>query len=245
MIIWSYGGGRQSVAIVTLVLDGRLPQPDYIVMADTEREVVSTWDYLKQYVQPALNRIGSRVQIAPHSYANVGLYSGNGDLLLPAFTRQNGRVGHMAGFCSNEWKKRVIMRWLKDEGVTDCDVWLGISTDEAERVKPSGLNWYRHVYPLIDIVPMSRLQCTNEIQRFGWPLPERSRCWMCPQQSAEDWRRLPVSEISQAIELDHSIRLHDPSIYLHRSGLPLDRAIADAGQQDELFDSCDGGYCMV
>ena len=39
MIIFSYGGGKQTVAIVTLILEGKLPRPDLVVMADTSREV--------------------------------------------------------------------------------------------------------------------------------------------------------------------------------------------------------------
>lgn len=43
--VLSYGGGVQTVAMVALVLQGRLPRPDMIVIADTSREKQSTWDY--------------------------------------------------------------------------------------------------------------------------------------------------------------------------------------------------------
>ncbi len=56
MIVMSYGGGKQTVAMVTLVLEGKLPKPDLIVFADTSREVKTTWDYLEQVVQPALSK---------------------------------------------------------------------------------------------------------------------------------------------------------------------------------------------
>ncbi len=37
-ITMSYGGGKQTVAIVTLILEGKLPKPDFMVIADTGRE---------------------------------------------------------------------------------------------------------------------------------------------------------------------------------------------------------------
>jgi hypothetical protein len=36
MVVWSYGGGKQSVAIAALIVQGKLPKPDLIVMADTD-----------------------------------------------------------------------------------------------------------------------------------------------------------------------------------------------------------------
>ena len=165
-ITMSYGGGKQTVAIVTLILEGKLPKPDFMVIADTGREVQTTWDYLENVVQPAVKQIGLKVEIAGHEYSNHDLYK-SGDLLLPTFTRQNGSIGKMPTFCSDEWKQRVIRRWLRKRGVNDTDVWLGISMDEAERMKDSGLNWYRHVYPLIEITPMNRSACVNQIIRLS------------------------------------------------------------------------------
>ena len=36
--IWNYGGGAQSCAIAVLILQGRLPKPDFAVIADTGRK---------------------------------------------------------------------------------------------------------------------------------------------------------------------------------------------------------------
>ena len=63
--IWSYGGGTQSAAIAALIVSGKLPVPDVAVIADTGREVSSTWDYLRDVVQPALP---FQVHIIPHSF---------------------------------------------------------------------------------------------------------------------------------------------------------------------------------
>lgn len=247
-LVWSYGGGTQTAAIAVLVLQGRLPRPDLIVFADTAREVSATGAYLDGVVRPA----GLDVVKISHKYATVDMYAGNGDLLIPVFTRQNGQAGaagQMRTFCSDKWKKAVIRRWLRNvAGVDDCDVWLGISTNEMHRMKASGLNWYRHVYPLIETVPMNRAQCVALVESYGWPTPPKSRCWMCPMMSSGEWRDLKASEpanFAQAVALDNKLRQSDPDVYLHRLGLPLAEAVEQSEQQPSLFDGCDSGYCMV
>ncbi len=72
--VWSYGGGTQSAAIAVLVLTGQLPKPDYVVMADTSREVTETWNYLRDVVQPELTRFGCPVEVIPHSYSYWDLH---------------------------------------------------------------------------------------------------------------------------------------------------------------------------
>src|SRR5205823_5953839 len=44
--VLAYGGGTQTVGMCLLVGTGSLPRPDRIVMADTGREVRSTFAYL-------------------------------------------------------------------------------------------------------------------------------------------------------------------------------------------------------
>lgn len=139
--VWSYGGGKQSVAIAALIVQGELPKPDLIVMADTGRERSSTWRYLDDWIRPILSQQGLEVHIAPHSLSTVDLWRGeivDGEgketLLIPAFTTltKTGEVAKLPTYCSNEWKRRVVMRWLKAQGIDRAEMWLGISRDEAQ-----------------------------------------------------------------------------------------------------------------
>jgi hypothetical protein len=41
--VFSSGGGTQSAAIAALIVQGRLPKPDFVVIADTDYECSSTW----------------------------------------------------------------------------------------------------------------------------------------------------------------------------------------------------------
>lgn len=241
MIVWSYGGGTQSAAIAAMVVRGDLPVPDLAVIADTGREVASTWTYLADVIAPALP---VAVEVASHDLARVDLYGGGGELLLPAFTTRNGR-GRMPTYCATEWKRDVIRRWLRARGVTDCDLWLGISTDEAHRMKPSGRVWLRHVYPLID-ARVSRAGCVALIESMGWPVPAKSRCWCCPHQGAREWQALrETPDWPAAVALDAAVRERDPEAWIHLACRPLPEAVAIADQQPPLFDGCDSGFCWT
>lgn len=243
-LVWSYGGGTQSAAIAVLILQGKLPHPDVIVMADTSREVSETWQYLESVVRPA----GLDVQIVSHDYANQDMITDNGYVLIPAFTRKNGKVGKLPTYCSNEWKQYPIRRWLRERDINDCDVWLGMSTDEMERIKPSGLKWYRHVYPLVEILPTSRHQCISIVEKYGWPTPPKSRCWMCPNMSSYSWRELRdkyPEDFQKAVSLDEDIRKVDDLMYLHELGKPLREAVSETARQTDMFDGCDSGYCWT
>jgi hypothetical protein len=131
--------------------------------------------------------------------------------------------------------------------VKDTDVWIGISLDEAERMKGSGLKWYRHVYPLID-ARMSRMDCINQVQRYGWEVPHKSRCYMCPNQSEIAWRELKRrgdGDFEKTVAMEREIRLRDPNMYLHRLAIPVDEAVEVSEGQYDMFDGCDSGYCMT
>lgn len=127
-----YGGGRQTVAYCVLITQGHVAQPDKIVIADTGREKQSTWDYMAEITQPLLASIGLEIEIAPRSYAYVDLYAKSGHLLLPVFTE----TGKFPAYCSDEWKKRVAHRYLREQGVAaNYTSIIGFAYDERQRIK--------------------------------------------------------------------------------------------------------------
>ena len=250
MLVWSTGGGTQSVAIAWLIKDERLPKPDVIVMADTGNEVSYTWQYTEQYVKPLLEAMGLELHIAPHDLATVDLYGKNGDLLIPAYTA----TGKLPTYCSSEWKKYVVRRFLRNQGVKECITWIGISLDEIGRLKPSDVAWQKYHWPLCFDVPMTRAECREYVERKGWPTPPRSRCKRCPHQQDSEWLELQENypeDFKQAVMEDKTIRARDPqqAIFLHRSRKPLDQVIfkREPEKPDGLFgpiDGCDSGFCM-
>jgi len=248
-----YGGGRQSVTIACLVIEGKLPIPDVTLIADTGREKETTWHYLETYVQPKYPTKIHRVKAS--DWATVDLYSGkNKDtLLIPAFTMQSGNLGKMPTFCSNEWKARVCDRFLKKElGIRDWVSWIGFSHDEQKRITPRRRSMGDSVwFPLSDGFPMTKADCAEyPVRVFGWPMPVHSACFMCPLQDENNWRQNTPADRQRAIAFDEEMRAKDPDAFLHRAAKPIAELYAtdfqvQPDQKEEGRDACESGLCML
>ena len=243
-VVWSYGGGTQSIAIAVLIAQGKLPRPDLIVIADTSREASETWEYTDRWIRPML---GQEIHIAPHSLVTRDLYSSGGKLLLGAYTEK----GRFPFYCSSEWKQRVVRRWMRQQGVKKCVLWLGISWDENDRMRVSEKKWVKHHYPLCEDIRMTRSECIALVKNFGLPDPPKSSCWCCPNRLNEQWKRLRdvyPADWAKAVALDEEIRAIDSkhAVYLHKQRVPLSIANLNAavtGKDDDA--GCMGGVCYV
>lgn len=246
MRVWSYGGGTQTIAIALLIEDGRLPLPDRIVMADTGYEFKKTWQYTEEYIQPRLQKLGRNIEIIPHSEAKVDLFSSTNEVLIPAFSTSGS--GKLRNFCSGKWKTDVVRRYIRKTGVTTCDMWLGMSLDEIQRLKHSGLKWCNNYYPLCYDVKFTRGDCRAYILSHGMPEPPKSRCLMCPNQSDTLWLEVQQEpeEWQKAVALDEKI-YQTHGVRLHKSRLPLPMVQLQPTQEQDggLFDICDGGTCWT
>lgn len=239
----SYGGGVQSVAMCVLVARGDLPKPDAVVFADTGREVPTTLAYAQQYVVDILRSVGLELHVAPHNLAKVDLYAHNGDLLLPVFTT----TGKMPGFCSSEWKARVVERYVRATfGWTPSEylTWIGYSLDEKRRARPDPARRY----PLLEL-SLTRSDCEHIICSAGLPLPHKSRCWMCPHQRAEEWLEVRAQpELWQrAVELDEEVEAWGADVYLHPSRKRLRDMTDDdfTDTREEPYRQCGLGMCYL
>lgn len=251
--ILSFGGGTQSHAIRELIRQERLPEPERIVMGDTGREAAETWEYLGWVEENRPLPSGKRVEIVRASeWATVDLLAKNGDLLMPVYTK-NGE-GQLPNYCSNEWKKRVIQRYLRSLGYGPSQpvrIWLGISVDELMRAGQSGTDWVENHFPLLFDIPMRRDECKSILAKAGYPEPPKSSCWMCPYRGNAQWRRLRdhfPADWAKAVALDVQLRETDANAFVHRSGVPLDQAVIDADPgQPSLFqtEECDSGWCFT
>ena len=190
---------------------------------------------------------------------------------IPVYLK--GRDGEGDGIgrrqCTDNYKIRPIRKKIRDllglkprqrvpSGVT-VELWLGISTDEAIRMKTSRDRWITNRYPLIEAA-MSRQDCIDWwAAHYDRPL-ERSACVACPFQSRQRWvetkRRWP-DLFAEAVQIDANLRdsnrglALDKTPYLHMLRMPLAEAVSldeaemgPDGQRDGFGNECEG-HCGV
>ncbi len=235
--VWSCGGGTQSGAIAALIGMGKLPRPDFAYMTDTGREKSGTWPFVEGFIRPALALVGLDLTIVKASdFARLDVFW-NGTILLPGYTTQNGQLGKLSPFCSGKWKRDVSERWMRSKGIETARNWIGISRDEARRIRAQYRGWLELWYPLIFEVPMHRHECVSLIRAQGWtePIPH-SACWMCPNLGDAEWMDMKANQpedFYKAGELEAEVREKDPHFYLHPSCVPL--AQVDFTAQQTMF----------
>jgi len=229
--VWACGGGVQSTAIALLIYTGKLPIPDYAWIVDVGYEKSKTFKYVESVISPKLSDVGVKLEIIKTTdYFDNTLFDSNGHVKLPLYEKgDDGIIRKYKTQCSGLWKKRVAHRWLREKGVQRCDTWIGISIDENRRVKKSPVKWNQNRYPLVDL-GIRREDCIDLIARFGWPKPEHTSCYLCPNQSDFQWQDLKenyTEDWSKAIQADEYIRSVKPTLYLHSSCIPIkDRALS-------------------
>ena len=158
---------------------------------------------LREDVKALTNHSGSR------SYVDIPVY-------LKGRDGQGDGIGRRQ--CTTNYKIRPIRRRIREllglrprqrvPAGTTVELWLGISTDEAMRMKDSRDRWMTNRYPLIE-AGMSRSDCADWwAARYDRPL-ERSACVACPFQSRQRWvetkRRWP-GLFAEAVEIDANLR---------------------------------------
>lgn len=166
--------------------------------------------------------------------------------------------------CTQDYKLRPIQKKVREmlglqrgrrgPKTPIVEQWIGISTDEAMRVKPSRYSYQKHRWPLIE-ARMSRSDCLRWCERNGYPTPPKSACTFCPYQSNARWRTLRDGDpaaFAQAVKIDEAIRPgmagpkhpQNEQWFLHADRVPLanvDLSTAeDRGQLNLFINECEG-----
>ena len=243
--VLSHGGGVQTRALVRLILESTIARPDLIVFSDTGDEPQAIYDGLARdrsdckaagipfYIVSEGRRLGDAMLEGPGVYA-------------PVFTTSDKQPEGRYPFksCTDRFKITPIVKHLKLLGLTEWTTWLGFTTDEIERVKPSKISCATNIYPLIEM-NMNRGDCEAVLNRYGLPIV-KSSCTFCPNRSRAMWRMVaeqPV-EFARVVAIDEAIRHREPGCetFLHRARKPISECI-DLTQPSLFGDSCDSGYC--
>jgi len=171
--VLSFGGGIQSTALLLLVIEGRLPKPDVVIHSDTGSEMPHTKPVI-EWAEAECKKMNLHFEIvSSHLGALHEAYESKGTLPM---------VGVRS--CTVNFKIAPLNRFLRTivgnkNGVLLAESWIGISTDESRRRQKSQLIWAGIKFPLLDEVPLSRLQCKELVSKHGLDV-KKSACWCCP-----------------------------------------------------------------
>ncbi len=245
--ILSFGGGVQTRAAVRFILAGEMERPDRVVFADTGEEPAAIYRGVAEdkralaWIGIPLDVVADRGRLGDAMIAGPGVFA-------PVFTtsaeRPEGRFPFKT--CTGRFKREPITRHLKALGLKKWRTWLGYTTDEIERVKPSGNGYSTNEFPLIDLnIRRSDAEAINNAAGIE---NVKSSCVFCPLHSSAMWRTVATRprELERAIEVDEAIRDREPSCraYVHRERRPLAEVALDLSAQPSLFgEDCEDGYC--
>lgn len=243
MKILNLGWGIQSFTLAAMSALGELEPIDAAIHADTTHERSATYAFAEKWT-PWLEERGVRIATV-YDKTPDQVYDGK---FIPAFTHGHGQAFRT---CTLRWKIEPIRRWLQANRNGDpIEQWLGISLDEAERMKPSDVKYITHRWPLIE-KRMSRNDCVNWLQRHDLEVPVKSSCVFCPYHNRSAWfdmKRENGADWQKAVEVDESIRKVRPpyDLFLHSDRIPLAdiRSPQENGQMEMWSEEC-AGFCFV
>lgn len=263
----SLGAGVQSSAMALMAAKGELtPMPAFAVFSDTRGEpsAVYRWlDRLERELPFPVLRV-SAGDLAADTLAPISPKSGGADYIrsrIPAYVENpDGSKGMLLRQCTFDYKlvpiRRAIRAHLKEVGARRAVSWVGISVDEAMRMKPSGVLYFENRFPLIE-AGLSRTACATWLERSGLGVPPKSACTYCPYHSDFQWLQLKQSEPdkfeeaarfeerwNEVVQQDQRKTQIRGRIFLHRSLVPLRevtfRGDGSDGQLDIFGAECEG-----
>lgn len=264
----SLGAGVQSTTMYAMACAGELtPKPDVAIFADTGAEPPAVYEHLWRLAENYGHVIPIRIVSAGDIEADV-LRSRDGRSLFASIPLRvlgnDGKAAMLRRQCTREYKIDPIGRELRAllgidkgkraAGKVRVEQWIGISVDEAQRMKPSREPWIAARWPLIER-RMTRRDCIAWLDAHEQPTPPKSACYFCPFHDNETWRRMRDEDPdtwARAVAFDEEIRRGklrgvDEDAYLHGSLKPLSEAPIDTHdpRQMNLFGNECEGMCGV
>lgn len=245
--IISLGWGVQSWTIAAMVALGELPPVNYAVHADTTHEASWTYDFAKKHT-PWLEAHGMKVVTVKPDPKKMQAFDEYKGVFIPAYTFSKEGAGQLRRQCTGDWKIAPMRRFFQNvrEG-KPIELWLGITTDEIQRVKLADVKYVTNRWPLIE-KDMSRNDCYTWLKDHGLDVPIRSSCTFCPYHNTATWKLIMASEPDrrEGIEHDNAIRKVRPpfDLFIHPARVPLDeidfRTAEEKGQMSLWDNECDG-----
>ena len=247
MRILSLGAGVQSSTLALMIAKGEVPMVDCAIFADTQSESRATYEWLnwieKQLPFPLYRVTHGNLEADILADAREEIR-----YMLPTYTNGGGMGKRQ---CTAHYKIKPLRRKVRELGATaknPATILIGISLDEAWRMKPSDRKYQVHTWPLVDML-MTRYHCIEWMRaRFG-KTPPKSACIFCPYGDNKRLGNLPWNEYNRVVRLDAFIRHRagTPGTvqYLRRELMPVPEIDLSASTQIDMFINECEGICGV
>jgi len=266
--VLSWGGGLQSTLLGELSAQGELDRVDLIVHADPGWERARTYEIVDFY-SARWRKMGMRVEIL--KTGNIEVQGADEHVHMPFWTEDGGPLLRQ---CTREFKIRPIRRFTREQlgyhpsdaphpPVGAVESWLGFTTDEWTRAKPSSVKYIVNRWPLLEMY-FDRDMCKQWFKDHDLPVPIKSACIGCPYRRAMEWlemRQQNPEEFEAACQFDDHNRKNPlaergastaDALYIYREDrVPLREAPIDRDGEIErrkfrfyqpMF-GCDTGFC--
>lgn len=265
--ILSLGAGVQSTTLALMAAAGEFDvMPDAAIFADTGWEPEPVY----QQVEWLRSRLPFPIHVTNNGNIKDGILARRNTTsgrfaAIPWFIKSpDGKAGMGRRQCSSEYKLTPIMRKVRELvgrpgrlpiPAGTVEVWIGISRDEASRMKPAKQKYMVNRWPLVER-DITRAQCLAWLKAHEFPEPPKSACIGCPFHNDAMWREMrdkrPV-EFADAVAVDAALRVGDArgmrgEEFMHRLMIPLREAVeqaSDDGGQGNLFQNECEGICGV
>ena len=274
--VLSLGAGVQSTCLALMADTGAIePPPDLAIFADTGWEPPHIYDHLAWLESELIHFPVRRIQTGnlAEDVTEVRDFDGKvGRVSIPLYiVNPDGTKGMTQRQCTSQYKIRAIHKSIREHlslkslrQPRSVEMWLGITTDEAQRMKDAREKWAVNRYPLVER-RMQRSDCLAWLaDHYPQLKPRKSACLGCPYHSRRGWMEIAAEypeEFEKLCQTDEELRsgklnhLLTGTAYLHQRRVSLREAVMtdlaqDADQyrmnleQDGFGTECEG-HCGV
>lgn len=233
-LVVSYGGGVNTIALLLALHDHGI-RPRAITMANPGHEWKATIAYRDEIMRPWCERVGfppitvvNRIEEGVHRVRAWRL-----ETLGSECMRMHSLPSVAYGWkkCSQKYKAEP-QRWWTERQEWAKSTWaagqkvirvIGYDRDEEKRVlKARSINWapalemlrFSYWHPLYEL-GLDRDGCCSLIGRRGMPLPPKSACTYCPNNTLEEWQRLRIVEpdsFAYAVNMSRNAQVDSPDV---------------------------------
>lgn len=276
--VLSFSGGKQSSCLLWMILFGDIQKPKNFLVLNADPGMENSGTYI--YVQKMKN-LCQEQNIPFFTVPGKNLYKDIVNLKNTPATRfdnppywmlgKSGKIGRLKQKCTYMYKIAPMDRFLrsylwKNFGISKkgtlreklVEKWIGFTSSELERIKPSKQKYIYFSYPLIDL-KMSNKDVLDYYLKHNLVPPPRSVCNACFANGLETFKEMFHSrpeDWKQAVNVDNSIRdwkqigVKNP-VYVSNTLIPLEKLAEqdfDVSKIDKDLEndySCDSGYCFL